>query len=75
MTSFSYMSSEAVFETIEAQRKTGEPYPMYLNHTDFMYLMITLRRVWNDDVVAPDVSAWAGAFASTIAQTLGIEMI
>lgn len=70
MESHTYMSSEAILAMIDKQRESGKPYEMSLNATDFANLVEALAIISNTGI-----SDWPGQFVSSMAETLGIEMI
>lgn len=85
---FTYMSDEAIRATQEELVKLADGYSMRLNARDSMMLMLALRAAYEhmadggcpgvDESKPGDaekVAEWAGDFASTIAESVGIEMI
>jgi hypothetical protein len=73
--SFTLMSAAGLVEMILAQEDTHEPYPMELNTRDFHNLIIALNNLYESDDVHDDLKEWASLMVSSIATTLGIEMI
>jgi len=73
MESYDYMSFSAIDAMIDEQAVSGKPYEMSLNQSEFTNLVRALAIAYDSD--KPDISDWAGDFLSSVAITLGIEMI
>ena len=91
MESYTYMSREAVEAICdandrrvnEAVRRGEDPqYMIGLNDSEFRNLIAVLAWFYEngpadvgDEQAAGDLAEWAGDFASSIGETLGVEMI
>ena len=85
MESYTYMSDEGIQAVIRAMRKTSinpetmsANYDMSLNSEDFAMIMKVLQFVWSNAMNSTDegdLAVAAGDFASSIAETLGVEFI
>jgi hypothetical protein len=70
--SYTAMSVEGINAVIDGMMVSGEKFSMELNARDFSNLMVALNSVWCNE---PKLADWASDFASSIAESLGVDWV
>ena len=75
MESYTSMSNEGIEAVVKKFQASSEPrFPIELSKSDFEGLMYALQAA-HDYAEDEPTQDWAGSFASSIAETLGVEFI
>lgn len=75
MSTFTYLSPDAVAAIIAAAREGGEKIPMELNTEDFTALVLALEFAWRINLLPVEVIERIDGLLSGFAEILGVDMV